>query len=45
MLAPAGSILEWMELENSYRGLIKNIQFIRDASAGADATLEVAYFD
>ena len=39
----AGAYIEWVEGKDFY-GLIKNVQFIRDTSATADATLEIAYF-
>lgn len=45
MYAGIGQYIEFMDDEEDQRGLIKNIQFIRDTSAGADASLEVAYFD
>ena len=45
MYADVGQFLEWMELQNSYGGFLRKVQFIRDTSAGADASLEVAYFD
>ena len=41
----AGGTIEFMEVSDTYSGILRNIQFIRDTSAGADATIEVAYFD
>ena len=45
MYADVNQFIEWMELGNTYSGILRNIKFIRDTSAGADASLEVAYFD
>lgn len=37
--------LEFMDGEENHKGILRNIKFIRDSSASADATIEVAYFD
>lgn len=43
--ADVGTVIEFMDGEASYEGVMRKIEFIRDASAGADAVLEVHYFD
>ncbi|HEX9704458.1 MAG TPA: hypothetical protein VGA20_04375 [Gemmatimonadales bacterium] len=45
MYVAAGDYIDWTDSVTNYRGLIGNVQFIRDTSAGGDATLAVAYFD
>lgn len=42
----AGNYIEWTDPSDFYDayGLIANVKFVRDAAAGADATLEVAFF-
>ena len=44
MFVDAGKYIEFMELTEGYSGVLRNISFIRDSSAGANATLEIAYF-
>jgi len=45
MYVGANTYLEFMEPEESFEDLIRRFAIIRDATAGGDATLEVAYFD
>jgi hypothetical protein len=45
MYVAAGDYIDWTDSVTNYRGLIGNVQFILDTSAGGDATLAVAYFD
>jgi hypothetical protein len=45
MYVAAGGYIDWTDSVTNHRGLITNVQFIRDTSAGGDATLSVAYFD
>ena len=45
MLAENNLRLEFMDGGDHARGIVKNIRFIRDSSASADATIEVAFFD
>ena len=44
MYVDGNKYLEFMELQEGYSGVLRRVQFIRDTSAGADATLEIAYF-
>ena len=44
MFVDNNKYIEFMELSEGYSGVLRRIQFIRDSSAGADATLEIAYF-
>lgn len=45
MFVQADSYIEFMELHDSYSGILRKIEFIRDTTASADAVLEIAYFD
>lgn len=44
MYVAAGNYIDWTDLGRSYRNLLESVEFIRDTSAGGDATVEVAYF-
>lgn len=39
-----GDTVEYMDMPD-YSGIIRNIQFILDSTAGANGTVECAYFD
>lgn len=45
MFADINQFIEFMEVHDTYSGILRSIQFVRDTSAGSDASLEVAYFD
>ena len=45
MYVAAGSYLDWTNVDNDYLSMMNKVQFIRDATAGADATLAVGYYD
>ena len=46
MFVAAGNYIDWTTFgdEEDHSGLIRNARFIRDTSAGSDATLAVALF-
>lgn len=39
-----GERIDWTDVNGNYRSFIERVQFIRDTTAGADATLAVQYF-
>ncbi len=45
MYVAAGSYIDWTEADTDFRSIISKVKFIRDTTAGADATLAVLYFD
>ena len=45
MYVAAGSYIDWTNVDNDYLSMMNKVKFIRDTTAGADATLAVAYFD
>ena len=45
MYVAANTYLEFIEPLWDYRSIITRIQFIRDTTAGADSTLEIAFFN
>ena len=45
MYVAAGSYIDWANVDNDYLSMMNKVKFIRDTTAGADATLAVAYFD
>jgi hypothetical protein len=45
MFVPAGSYIDWTDPGGEYAAMIRHVQFIRDTTAAANATLAVSYFE